>query len=132
MVKLFIETGKEQHTSSWQSCQAKFVGGEMDGKYLYEHKPSIIDTTWLTPRTNAKVVQTVYELPEGTKVLIDYKGWQGSERFIIQLDQAVEVQEYEIGTRHLRTYTLKGRYKVIRNLVEEEEQRKKAAKTDGF
>jgi hypothetical protein len=132
MVKFLIETGSESHTTSWQKCQAKFHGGSKDGTFLYQDKASIISTEWGERNKHQSVVKTVYELPEGTEVTIDYSGFQGPEKFIIRLDSAQEVQEQEIGTSRLRTYTMKGRYTVIRDLVKSAEESLKASQQEGF
>src|SRR6266704_1775891 len=131
-MKFLIETGSESHTTSWQSMQAKFVGGSNDGKILYQNKPAIVSQEWLTPKTNAKVVKTVFDLPQGTKILIDYKGYEGPEKFIIELDESQEVQEIEVGTSRLRTYTVKGRCVLVRDLVKSAEDSLKASQEEGF
>ncbi len=131
-MKFLIETGSESHTSSYQSCQAKFVGGSNDGQFLYTNKPAIVSTEWLKSDKHAKVVKTVFELPEGTEILIDYKGHEGPEKFIIRLDESQEVKEYEIGTSRLRTYTMKGRYVVVRDLVKKAEDSLKQSQEEGF
>ncbi len=131
-MKFLIETGSESHTSSYQSCQAKFVGGEKDGQFLYTNKPATISTEWLKSDKHAKVVKTVFELPNGTEILIDYKGHEGPEKFIVRLDESQEVKEYEIGTSRLRTYTMKGRYVVVRDLVKKAEDSLKQSQEEGF
>ncbi len=131
-MKFLIETGKESHTTSWQSCQAKFVGGERDGQFLYQNKPAIVSQEWLKNDKHATVVKTVFELPEGTDILIDYKGYEGPEKFIIRLDESQEVQEYEIGTSRLRTYTMKGRYTIVRDLINQSEDSLKKSQEEGF
>jgi hypothetical protein len=131
-MKFLIETGNESHTTSYQSLQAKFVGGDQDGKFLYQNKPAIISQEWLKRDKHATVVKTVFELPQGTEILIDYKGFQGPEKFIIRLDENAEVQEYEIGTSRLRTYTMKGRYVIVRDLVKQSEDSLKASQQEGF
>lgn len=132
MVKLLIETGSESHSTSWQKCQAKFHGGPKDGTYLYQDKASVVSTEWPQVPNNARVAKTIYELPEGTEILIDYNSWIGPEKFIIRLDSTQEVQEYEIGLSRLRTYTLKARYTVIRDLIKEREANVKAIQTEDF
>ena len=133
-MKLFIETGNESHTSSWQKCQAKFVGGPNDGKFLYQVKPAIVSQEW--PKDlNGKhqtVVKTVFDLPNGTEILVDYSGWNGPEKFIIRLDETQEVQEIEVGTSRLRTYTVKGRWVLVRDLVKGAEGSLKASQEEGF
>lgn len=132
-MKFMIETGNESHTTSYQSCQVKYVGGANDGKFLYQIKSSIVSQEW--DKSNPKhmtLVKTVFELPEGTEILIDYKGFQGPEKFIIRLDASQEVQDVEIGTSKLRTYTLKGRFIVVRDLVKASEDSLKASQEEGF
>lgn len=131
-MKFLIETGSESHTTSWQRCQAAFVGGEHDGQALYTNKPAIISTEWPKNDMHARVVKTVYDLPEGTEILIDYRGFQGAEKFIIRLDEAQPVQEREIGTSRLRTYAMKGRYVVMRDLIEQAKANLKASQEEGF
>ncbi|SRR5258706_10263927 len=131
-MKFLLETGSESHTSSYQSCQAKFVGGERDGQFLYQNKPATISTEWLKNDKHARIVKTVYDLPTGTEILIDYKGYTGPEKFVIRLDESQEVKEYEIGTGNLRTYTMKGRYIVIRDLVKKAEESLKQSQEEGF
>ena len=131
-MRLLIETGSESHTTSWQKCQAKSVGGGNDGQYLYQNKSAIISTEWPVNNKHARVAKTVYELPEGTEILIDYSGHEGPEKFIIRLDSAQEVQEREVGTSRLRTYTVKGRFIVTRDLVAEKKNAIKASQEEGF
>ena|SRR5258708_35264481 len=131
-MKFMIETGSESHSSSYQSCQAKFVGGEHDGQFLYQNKPATISTEWLTSDKHARVVKTVYDLPEGTDILIDYKGYNGPEKFIIRLDSAEEVKEQEIGTGRLRTYSMKGRFHLVRDLIKSAGDSLKASQEEGF
>ena len=131
-MKFLIETGSESHTTSWQKCNAKFVGGEHDGQFLYQDKPSTVSTEWLKSDKHARVVKTVFDLPEGTEILIDYQGHDGPEKFIIRLDASLEVKEYEIGTSRLRTYTMKGRYMIVRDLVKKAEESLKESQEEGF
>ena len=131
-MKFMIETGNESHTTSYQSCQARFVGGDQDGKFLYQYKQAIVSQEWLKRDKHATVVKTVFDLPNGTEILIDYKGFQGPERFIIRLDESQEVAEYEVGTSRLRTYTMKGRYVVVRDLIKAAEGSLKASQEEGF
>ena len=131
-MKFLIETGNESHTTSWQKLQAKFVGGPNDGKFLYQNKPAIISQEWGPRDKHQTVVKTVFELPEGTEILIDYQGFQGPEKFIIKLDASQEIVEQEIGTSRLRTYTMKGRYVVVRDLIKQAEDSLKASQEEGF
>ncbi len=131
-MKFLIETGSESHTTSYQSCQAKFHGGERDGQFLYTNKPATVSTEWLKNDKHARIVKTVYELPDGMEILIDYKGHEGPEKFIIRLDASQEVTEYEIGTSRLRAYIMKGRYTIIRDLVKKAEESLKQSQEEGF
>lgn len=136
-MKFLLETGSESHTTSWQKCHGKFIGGERDGQFLYQNKPATVSTEWLQKGQdgviqNARVVRTVYELPQGTDILIDYQSYVGPEKFIIRLDESQEVQSYEIGTSRLRTYTMKGRYTIVRDLVKGAEDSLKASQEEGF
>lgn len=133
MVKFLIETGNESHSSSWQKCQAKFHGGPKDGTFLYQDKASTVSTEWVESNRHQTVVKTVYELPDGTEILIDYSGFQGPEKYLIRLDaSAAEVQEQEIGTSRLRSYTMKGRYVIVRDLVKQSESNLKESQEEGF
>ncbi len=131
-MKFMIETGSESHTTSWQKCQAKFVGGEYDGTFLYQQKAAIVSQEWVERNKHQTVVKTVYELPEGTEILIDYQGHEGPEKLVIRLDGSQEVQEYEIGTSRLRTYTMKGRYMQVRDLVAEKASTLQRSQEEGF
>lgn len=136
-MKFLIETGKEQHTSSWQKCQAKHVGGKHDGKYLYEIKNTIVSTQWLKQGEegviqNAQVVKTVYDLPPGTQIEIDYNGDAGPEHFIICIDETQDVKEYAIGTGRLRPYHMKGRYRIMRDRIVEEAKALRDSQEEGF
>ena len=133
-MKFLIETGNESHTTSYQSCQAKFVGGDQDGKFLYQNKPAIVSQEWPKDLNDKHhtLVKTVFDLPNGTEILIDYKSFQGPEKFIIRLDESQEVQDIEVGISRLRTYTVKGRWVVVRDLVKAAEDSLKASQEEGF
>ena len=131
-MKFLIETGSEQHTTSWQKCQAKFVGGERDGQYLYQFKSAIVSQEWLEHSKHATLTKTVYDLPEGTEIAIDYQGHGGPEKFVIRLDASKEVQTQEIGTSRLRTYTMRGRYTIVRDLVKAAQDSLKQSQEEGF
>ena len=131
-MKFLIETGSEGHTSSWQKCQAKFVGGPNDGQFLYQKKSAIVSQEWVERDKHQTVVKTVYELPEGTEILIDYQGYEGPDKFVIRLDPSQEVVEQEIGTGRLRTYSIKGRYSKVRDLVAEKSNAIKRSQEEGF
>jgi hypothetical protein len=131
-MRLLIETGNESHTTSWQKCQAKYSGGPNDGKFLYQVKSTIVSQEWVKQDKHQTVVRTVYELPEGTDVLIDYNGHEGPEKFIVRLDGAEEVKEQEVGTSRLRTYLLKGRYHLVRDLIKQVKNNLKASQEEGF
>ncbi len=132
-MKVLIETGSESHTTSWQSCQAKFVGGSNDGKFLYQVKTAIVSQEWVTRDKHVTLVRTVFNLPSGTEILIDYKGFEGPEKFVICLNESLEeVQDILVGTSRLRTYTLKGRFMVVKDLVNLAKGSLKASQEDGF
>ena len=131
-MKFMIETGNESHSTSYQSLQAKFVGGDLDGKFLYQNKPAIVSQEWVTRDKHVTLVRTVFELPEGTKILIDYKGFQGPEKYIIRLDANAEVESIEVGTSRLPTYTVKGRFVIERDLIKAAEDSLKASQEEGF
>ncbi len=131
-MKFLIETGSESHTTSYQSCQAKYASGPNEGTHLYQNKPTIVSQEWLKQDKHATVVKTVFELPAGTDILIDYKGFQGPEKFIIRMDEAEEVKDQEIGTSRLRTYSMKGRYHLVRDLVKSASDSLKQSQQEGF
>jgi len=131
-MKFMIETGTESHTTSWQNMQAKFADGENNGKFLYQNKPAVVSQEWLANDKHTKLVKTVFELPEGTEILINYQGHEGPEKFIIKLDASQEVKEREIGTSRLRTYKMKGRFVVVHDLIKEQADSLKASQEQGF
>jgi hypothetical protein len=131
-MKFLIETGNESHTTSWQKFQAKFVGGEYDGTFLYQQKAAIVSQERVENSKHKMVMKTVYDLPEGTEILLDYSGHEGPEKKVIRLDASQEVQEQEIGTSRLRTYTVKGRYTVQRDLIAEKADALKQSQEEGF
>lgn len=45
-LKFLIETGKESHTTSSASVQAKFANGQFAGQHLYQQKQFQVKTKW--------------------------------------------------------------------------------------
>lgn len=124
-MKFVIETGSGSHTTSSASCQAKFVGGEYDGKYLYEIKKFIIKTDWLDSKRNERWVLTEYNLPEGTQIAVIGKGRTGDRgstkhefHRIYRLDSTAEVIDESVDVG-LNQCTLKGRMVLVRDLIAE-------------
>ncbi|SRR6266699_1829342 len=125
-MKFIVETGSESHTTSSASLQAKFVGGEHDGKYLYEVKKFQIKADWDKNNDHhSRWVLTQYELPEGTEVVVIGKGRTGPRGVskhefhrIYRLDSTAEVIEEQIDTG-LRQCVLKGRMVLVRDLIAE-------------
>lgn len=131
-MKLLIETGSESHTTSWQKCQAKYVGGLRDGQFLYQNKPTIVSQEWLEQTKHQTVVRTVFELPAGTTFLVDYSSYAGKDQKVYRLDESADVQEIEVGVTRLRTYTLKGRLVLVRDLVADRSSSLKTSQEEGF
>ena len=74
----------------------------------------------------------MFDLPEGTKIHLNYASYEGKISQIIRLDATVEPQEIEIGDGKLRTYTVKGRFVVERDLIAEKEAALKASQEEDF
>lgn len=131
-MKFLIETGNESHTTSWQRFQVGYANGENAGKHLYQVKSTILSQEWITQTKHETVVKTVYELPNGTKIHLNYASFQGKISQIIQLDETAEVQEIEVSNCRLRSYTVKGRFVVLRDLIAEKAASLKASQQEGF
>lgn len=124
-MKFVIVTGSGSHTTSSASCQAKFVGGEHDGKHLYEVKRFQVKADWDTKTLNERWVTTEYNLPEGTQIAVIGKGRTGARGVnkhefhrIYCLDGTAEVLE-ELVDVGLRDCLLKGRMSLVRDLIAE-------------
>lgn len=138
MVKLLIETGSGSHTTSSASCQAKFRGGQYDGKFLYEAKQFQVSAEWHNNITNERWVTTVYELPEGTEIEIIGKGRTGARGVnkhafhrIYRLEGAAEVQEFTIDVG-LRDCDIKGRLVLVKDVLAKKETDIKTSQQEGF
>lgn len=124
-MKFVIETGSGSHTTSSASCQAKFVGGEYDGKNLYEVKKYVVKTDWLDSKHNERWVLTEYNLPEGTQIAVIGKGRTGNRgstkhefHRIYKLDSTADVVDESVDVG-LNSCTLKGRMVLVRDLIAE-------------
>lgn len=136
-MKLLIETGSESHTTSSASLQAKYHGGEHDGKFLYQVKSRQVSAEWNTVQ-GGKWITTVYELPEGTEITVIGKGRTGprgerkhNTRRIYRLDANVEVLTTTINTG-LHACDLKGRLVLVRDIIESRENAIKTSQEEGF
>jgi hypothetical protein len=137
-MKLIVETGSENHTTSSARMQVRYVGGPDDGKYLYEVLTRQVRKTWLTSDKHAKWVQAEYDLPEGTEIAVVGKGAtgaRGANRYafhrIYRLDSQAEVLEEQIDVG-LRTCLLKGRLVLVRDMLAEREQAARINPDEGF
>lgn len=139
MVKVLIETGSESHTTSSASVIAKYVGGPNDGKMMYEVKSNVISTRWYDSNNKSKRwVETVFQLPEGTQFEIIGKGRtgaRGADRHefhkVFMVDANEEVLETTIDVG-LRDADLKGRVRVVKDVLAAKEAAAKFARTEGF
>ena len=132
-MKLVIETGKEWHSSSSASIQAKFSNTEMRGKYLFEHKSSIQVTKWLRSDRHHTWVLTEYDLPEGVEIEVIAHSW-GKLVYhrVWRLDVTAEIQDLTVETR-LNDGILKGRLVLVRDLIVDRENRQaKMTGNEGF
>ena len=77
-MKIKIETGNESHTTSSARVQAKAVGGNIDGKYLYELKGMIVKTQWGMRDNIQSWCTTEYNLPTGFRFIVEGRGRTGS------------------------------------------------------
>ena len=126
-MKLIIETGSKQHTSSYASAQAKIVDGPNEGQMLYQLKQNIRKTEWHED-TSSKWSTTEYDLPEGTIINYTGRGADGPRAvnrykldrlYMLTPDADVLEEEIHLGPR---TVTIIGRLKLIRDLTEEQEK----------
>lgn len=139
MVKVLIETGSESHATSSASVIAKYVGGPNDGKMMYEVKSNVVSTRWYDSNNKSKRwVETVFQLPEGTQFEIIGKGRtgaRGADRHefhkVFMVDANEEALETTIDVG-LRDTDLKGRVRVVKDVLAAKEAAAKAARTEGF
>ncbi|HEX3641101.1 MAG TPA: hypothetical protein VHV10_07415 [Ktedonobacteraceae bacterium] len=139
MAKILIETGSESHTTSSASVIAKYVGGPNDGKMMYEVKSLISHTKWYDSNNSKKRwVETIFELPEGTKFEIIGKGATGARgadkhafHKVFVVDSSANVLETTIDVG-LRDADLKGRVRVVKDALADRERKEAIARTEGF
>ena len=139
-MKFMIETGSESHTTSSASLQAKYHGGEYDGKFLYEVKSRQISTEWFPIQggKHGRWVVTVFELPEGTEIEVIGRGRTGNRGVdhhdthrIYRLDESAEVLDEDIDTG-LRDCRIKGRLVLVRDVLASKEAGLKQSQEEGF
>jgi len=139
MVKVLIETGSESHTTSSASVIAKYVGGEHDGKMMYEVKPNVVSSRWYDSNNKSKRwVETVFSLEEGTKFEVIGRGQTGARgadkhsfHKVFIADSDVDVLEATIDVG-LRDADLKGRVRIVKDVLAAKKQAAEAARTEGF
>jgi hypothetical protein len=139
-MKFMIETGSESHTTSSASCQAKYHGGEYDGKFLYEVKSRQVSTDWhmIQGGKHGRWVTTAFELPAGTEVEIIGRGRTGNRGIdkhethrIYRLDETAEVLDEVIDTG-LRDCQIKGRLVLVRDVLASKADAVKQSQEEGF
>lgn len=138
-MKVLIETGSESHTTSSASVIAKFVGGEHDGQMMYTVKKFVTNTRWYDSNNKHKTwVETIFELPEGTKFEVIGRGRtgaRGADRhefhkvFVVSSDTEVLETTIDVG---LRDTDLKGRIQVVKDVLVAKKAASSAARTEGF
>lgn len=136
-MRFLVETGSESHTTSSASLQAKYRGGEYDGKFLYEIKSRQISAEWHFDG-HSRWVTTVYELPENTEIEIIGKGRTGPRGVnkhdtyhIYRLDPSADVLNTTIDTG-LRACDMKGRLVLVRDVLASKEKSVKESQNEGF
>ncbi len=136
-MKFLIETGSGAHTTSSASLQAKYRGGEHDGKHLYEVKSRQISTEWST-KNHERWVTSVFEIPTGTEIEIIGKGRTGARgvnkhefHCIYRLDETADVLEFTVDVG-LRDCDAKGRLVLVHDLLEEKRETRKSSQQEGF
>lgn len=125
-MKIVIETGSEDHSTSSASVQARFVGGAYDGQYLYQQHQFQVKAEWDKRNDkHSRWVATEYNLPDGMEVAVRGKGATGARgtakhdfHRVYRVDSAAEVLEQEVYVG-LRTCVLKGRLVLVRDLLAE-------------
>lgn len=131
-MKLLIETGNEEHSSSYARLQAKYHGGPNNGKHLYEVKSAQISAEWDTDKHH-RWTKTVYELPEETEIEIIGKSYGDDMQRIYRLDTSAEVfEEYLCHIQGHNRGIFKGRLVLVRDLLEEKAKRIAASQNEGF
>ncbi len=139
MTKILIETGSESHTTSSASVIAKFVGSEFDGEMMFKAKKYIINTKFYDSNNSKKHwVETIYELPEGTQFEVIGKGRTGARgadkhefHKIFAVDSSSNVLETTIDVG-LRDADLKGRVRLVKDVVAAKKEAQEAARNLEF
>lgn len=132
-MRFLIETGSEEHTSSYASLQAKYHGGEHDGKYLYQVKSRQVSTEWDERNDkHQKWVTTVYDLPEGTEIEIIGKAFDGNVHLIYRLDPAADVIDTQVLGSRLRGCQMKGRLVLVKDVLASKLKSIKESQQEGF
>jgi hypothetical protein len=139
MTKILIETGSESHTTSSASVVSKFVGGEHDGKRMFEVKQFIVSTRWYDSNDKSKTwVETIFDLPDGTRFEIIGRGRTGARGVdksefhqIFEVDSSQEVLETTVNVG-LRQTDLKGRVRLVSNVLAAKARASEKARTEGF
>jgi hypothetical protein len=132
MTKILIETGSESHTSSSLSVQAKFVGGAMDGKPMYQAKNLIVNTKWYPRTRHESYCENIWELQDGTRFEIICKREDGVwYHNVYEVDSSQEITDtqFDCGKRKI---DFKGRVRLIKDVLAAKEAAAKAARTEGF
>lgn len=136
-MKFLIETGSESHTTSSASLQAKYHGGEYDGKFLYEVKSRQVSAEWHSDG-HSRWVTTVYELPDMTEIEIIGKGRTGARGVnkhdthrIYRLEPDADVLATTIDTG-LRDCDMKGRLVLVRDVLASKATSLKESQNEGF
>jgi len=132
MAKILIETGSEEHTSSRLSVQAKFVGGAMDGKPMYQAKNLIVNTKWYPRDRHSSYCENIWELQDGTQFEIICKREDGVwYHNVYEVDSTQEVtdMQFKCGKRDT---DFKGRVRLVKDVLAAKKAAAKAARTEGF
>lgn len=132
MTKILIETGSESHTSSSLSVQAKFVGGAMDGKPMYQAKNLIVNTKWYPRTRHESYCENIWELADGTRFEIICKREDGVwYHNVYEVDSTQEVTDtqFDCGKRKI---DFKGRVRLVKDVLAAKKAAQEAARTEGF
>ncbi len=131
-MKFMIQTGNESHTSSYAHLQAKYVGGEFDGQFLYQVKVRQISAEWDKSKHH-QWVTTVFDIPEGQQILIEGKSYGDDIKRVYRLDSTAEiVEDYLCRLQGCDRGQFKGRMVLVRDLLKEADVNLKASQTEGF
>lgn len=139
MTKILIETGSESHTTSSASVVSKFVGGEHDEKRMFELKQYVVNTRFYESNGRGKTwVETIFDLPDGTRFEVIGRGRTGARgadvsefHKVYEVDSSQEVLETTIDVG-LRQTDLKGRVRLVSNVLVAKARASEKARTEGF